>query len=95
MEPRHRVLQRRVDEVMHYMWDPIGVAAYPGARSEYESYVPQVLGLLLSGAGEAEIAKHLTGIESLQMGLAPMDSRAAEVAAVLIGYRDWVGQEPA
>ncbi len=77
------------------MWDPIGVAAYPEARNEYESYVPQVLGLLLSGAGQAEIAKHLTEIESRQMGLTPMDGRATEVAAVLIGYRDWVGQEPA
>ena len=31
-------LYRRVDEVLHYLWDPIGVAGIPEARDEYYGY---------------------------------------------------------
>lgn len=36
-------LERRVDEVLFYKWDPIGVNHYISARAEYRSYVPAVL----------------------------------------------------
>lgn len=36
-------LERRVDEVLFYKWDPIGVNSYVGARAEYRCYVPAVL----------------------------------------------------
>jgi hypothetical protein len=38
-------LRRRVDEVLYYIWDPIGVSDQPYARGEYEGYVPKVLQL--------------------------------------------------
>lgn len=39
-------LQRRVDEVLFYVWDPIGVSDEPFARGEYESYVPGIATLV-------------------------------------------------
>lgn len=44
-----RELSRRVDEVLYYIWDPIGVSEEPFARAEYESYVPKVLELVEKG----------------------------------------------
>ncbi len=38
----NRELKRRVDEVLYYVWDPIGVSDEPFARGEYHSYVPRV-----------------------------------------------------
>ena len=35
-------LYKRVDEVLHYLWDPIGVAEEPWARDEYYSYLPKM-----------------------------------------------------
>lgn len=35
-------LYSRVDEVIHYIWDPIGISSYPGARDEYYSYLPEI-----------------------------------------------------
>lgn len=32
-------LYRRVDEVLFYVWDPIGVANSPAARDEYYGYL--------------------------------------------------------
>ena len=35
-------LYRRIDEILHFNWDPTGVADVPETRSEYYSYLPQV-----------------------------------------------------
>ena len=50
MTTQDKELYRRCDEVLHYLWDPIGVKGCPGARDEYDSYVPQVFSLVLKGA---------------------------------------------
>jgi hypothetical protein len=39
-------VHHRVDELLHYIWDPIGIAASTGARDEYDSYVPTVVKML-------------------------------------------------
>jgi hypothetical protein len=39
-------LFKRVDEVLHYFWDPIGVKKVPQARDEYVGYVPKIFGLV-------------------------------------------------
>ena len=43
-------LLMRVDEVLHYLWDPIGVSDFPEARDEYTSYAGVVFSLLKRGA---------------------------------------------
>jgi len=40
LPPKENELRQRTDEVLHYLWDPIGVAGAPGARDEYWSYLP-------------------------------------------------------
>jgi hypothetical protein len=48
LPPEHQELYGRVGEVLHHFWDLIGVAGFPQARDEYDSYVPQVFSLLVS-----------------------------------------------
>ena len=62
-------ISRRVGEVMHDLWDPIGVSQEPYARDEYDAYVPVVTGMLMRGAGETEIASYLTRTSTETMGL--------------------------
>jgi hypothetical protein len=62
-------LHMRVNEVLHYIWDPIGVRGEPRARDEYDSYVPEVYSLLQSGAPVEQIAAHLDKIATERMGL--------------------------
>lgn len=45
LSPFERELYQRVDEVLHYVWDPIGVSDAPEARDEYFSYLPIVFGM--------------------------------------------------
>jgi hypothetical protein len=62
-------LHTRINEVLHYIWDPIGVRGEPNARDEYDAYVPQVYSLLQAGATAEQIAVRLDEIATERMGL--------------------------
>jgi hypothetical protein len=62
-------VHNRVDEILHYVWDPIGVAGTPEARDEYDSYVARAVGMLFEGAAAEEVARYLHSIETDEMGL--------------------------
>ncbi len=83
-----RVLQQRVDEILHWRWDPIGIAGTPQCRDEYSSYAPAVTRLLAEGATASEIATHLTKVATCSMEVAAADAQA--VAELLIEHRDWI-----
>jgi hypothetical protein len=84
-------VHHRVDEILHYIWDPIGVSGIAEARDEYDSYVPQLVRMLFNGKEEKEIARFLYSIESDRMGLTvgsrPSD-HTEEVAATLVHHYD-------
>jgi hypothetical protein len=77
---------RYCNEVLHYVWDPIGVAGHPQARDEYDSYVPGVVSLLFSNASASKIANHLTRIATESMGLSAARKRDLEIAELLIEW---------
>ena len=81
-------LYQRVDEVLHYIWDPIGVSGVPGARDEYYSYLPHVFDLLKQDADDIKIADYLGKVTSGSMGMETNRNRDLEVAEVLAGWRD-------
>jgi len=93
LPPKELELYERCDEVLHYIWDPIGVAGAPGARDEYESYLPKVFTLLRDGAGGNQIADYLLSIETDRMGLAPNRDGARKAAVVLLEWREWIAGE--
>ena len=86
LPPLDEELYRRTDEVIHYIWDPIGVSTCPSARDEYYSYLPEIFGLLKSSVDAERIAAHLTEIATKRMGLFENRKHDLEVAEVLL---DW------
>ena len=86
LTPFENDLYQHTDEVLHYVWDPIGIAGIPQARDEYNSYLPQVFSMLLEQKEEAEIVEYLIKVEDERMGLTPDPVKAAQVAALLT---DW------
>ncbi|MEM7263807.1 MAG: hypothetical protein AAF488_17600, partial [Planctomycetota bacterium] len=68
----------------------IGVRGVPGARDEYDSYLPQIFKQLLERAGREAIAEHLVQIEERSMGLTPSPEHAAEIAEILEQHREWI-----
>ena len=86
LNPQELALYRAVDEVLHYVWDPIGIAGIPRARDEYQGYVPQVFSLLRSRVAEAEIAAHLAEVASNRMGLSNTQQQSSKAASVLVRW---------
>lgn len=62
-------LYRRVDEILYYVWDPIGVAPNAVTRAEYQRYLPEVFAMLQEGADASEIATYLDSVVTERMGL--------------------------
>jgi len=88
LPPQEMKLYRQTDEILHYMWDPIGVAGIAQARDEYHSYLPQVFQLILNQKTKNEIADFLIDIEENRMGLSPNKKAALEIARILLSTRD-------
>jgi hypothetical protein len=90
LPPREAELYRRCDEVLHYVWDPIGVATAPGGRDEYHSYLPRVFALVRDNVKPEKIVEHLVNIEEESIGLPANPERARTTAEVLIEWREWI-----
>lgn len=85
-----QILKIRVDEVLHYKWDPICMKDEPAARDEYSSHVPIVMDLLLDDASRDQIAEYLAFIEKEYMEFGPNIALAQQVAEMLLDWRDWL-----
>ena len=82
---------RRTDEVLHYVWDPIGVSGFSTARDEYYSYLPTVFSMLKDGSSKSDISKYLKVIEEDRMGLDPYperDANRSKAVDLLFEYRN-------
>ena len=85
-------LERRVDEVLFYFWDPIGISPDPYARAEYKSYVVGVLGMVQNNKSTAEIAERLCEIQSVSMELSPDKERAIAAAELLVRHKEAIDE---
>jgi hypothetical protein len=85
-------LYRRVDKVLHYVWDPIGVSGIPEARDEYYAYLPDVMPLVQAEAGVGRIAAYLTEVETNRIGLAANKERAEGAAEIMVEWNDLLGR---
>lgn len=85
----YAAVHARVDEILHYVWDPIGIAGVSEARDEYNSYVPTVVRLLIEEKEEEKIAAFLHRIAAERMGLSESPATLAheqKVAVMLLRH---------
>jgi hypothetical protein len=80
-------LYRRVDEVLYYVWDPIGVAPDPVTRDEYAGYLPKVFSMLQEGADASPIAAYLDNVATERMGLNGNPEHSKRVAKLLLDWK--------
>lgn len=79
-------LIQRIDEVLYYVWDPIGVSDEPCARAEYSSYTMTILKYVLEN-DVTQIANQLSKIETDSMGLTSVIEHNLEVAQRLLDFK--------
>lgn len=89
MKQSEKQLYRATDEILYYLWDPIGVNDCPAARDEYQSYLPKTFKLLVSDAKDHEIAAYLNKVESSSMGLGANKPHALNIAKLLKEAREF------
>lgn len=85
-------LNQRIDEVLYYEWDPIGVSDEPCARAEYSSYTMTILKYVLN-EDLNQVANQLSKIETDSMGLTSNKERNLKIAQRLLDYKCAVEEE--
>lgn len=84
-------LEKRVDEVLFYFWDPIGVNHHIHARAEYRSYVSAVAAKL-ERSNEKELAKFLDSLVTSNMGFTAEEGLSQKAAELLFEHKRCVDQ---
>ena len=87
LSPDDQILLQRIDEVLHYVWDPLGIATLPEARDEYAECVQRVWPLVRDGAGPDRIAAELSAWVLGPLGLPDDEEHHRHVAEVLMDWR--------
>jgi len=83
LNPKENELYKRTDEVLFYIWDPIGISREPYARDEYWAYLPQVFQMLLNNKPKELIVEFLLSIVKDKIGLRPNKKHTKEVVEIL------------
>lgn len=81
-----RELELRIDEILYYVWDPIGRSDTAAARGEYSSYSGTILKYVLE-ENLTKITSQLNKIESSSMGLITNDAKNLKTAELLIDFK--------
>lgn len=81
-------LKQRVDEILFYVWDPLGFAPKTEHRTEYETYVPGILSMVEKDADAKALAKRLKEIVRTQMGRTGFAESSDKAGEMLVAWRD-------
>lgn len=81
-------LYKRIDEILFYKWDPIGVSDWDWSRDEYHSYLPHVYQLALENDSPQAIAEYLTKITTERIGVKANVEHDLKIATLIIEIKD-------
>ncbi len=91
LPPQQMELYKRIDEVLFYKWDPIGISDGDWPRDEYQSYLPQVFKLALENESPQPIANYLSVITTDNMGLSEVKSHDMAIAKLILEIKEGIG----
>jgi len=80
------LLYKKIDDILWFDWDPIGVSDI-APRDEYQSYVPEIFGLVKANADRQEIAKRLFKLETDNMGMGGTIEKCLVIADKILSAR--------
>jgi hypothetical protein len=85
---QEKELIKRINEVLFYVWDPVGVYTEPEARDEYDSYVPQVFSLLKQSNPSENLKKYLFDIAKKEIASEITEDNLKKVVELLINWKE-------
>lgn len=81
-------LYKRIDEVLFYQWDPIGISKSAWARDEYQVYLDVIFNLVLTNDSVTEVAEYLNTVSTQTMGLNSAGAHDSEIAEFLLELKE-------
>lgn len=87
MQFNNNGLEKRISEVLYYVWDPIGVSQEPFARGEYEGYVQEILRLVEKNNEINEITMHLQNIIEDRVEITANKKHCEDTAKLLLEHK--------
>ena len=81
------ILYKEINDILWTNWDPLEVNDI-APRDEYQSYVPELFGLLKSNADRNEIAKRLFKLETKNMGAESTVENCLTIADKILALRN-------
>ncbi|MGV6853422.1 MAG: hypothetical protein ACWA5R_14755 [bacterium] len=91
MLPNDSELYRRVYEVAHYLWDPIGISEHPEAYDEYNGYLTALFGRAKTEDVNA-IVEYMKWAETENMGLSFHKEQAEKAAKVMVAWKRYIDE---
>lgn len=91
LPPNELELYKRIDEILFYKWDPIGISDGDWARDEYQSYLPRVFAHAMESDSPETIAMYLGAVSTESMGLSEAPERDMEIAKMIIEIKESLG----
>ena len=85
--PKDKELYQRLDEVIQYIWDPIGISHHPEARDEYHSYLPEIYARVKIGDKE-KLAEYMKWVVTDQMGMVFDKMKAEQASEIMLNWKD-------
>jgi len=80
------VLYKRIDDVLWFDWDPIGVNDI-APRDEYQSYVPEIFSLVKAKVDRQVIADRLLKLETDNMGMSGTIENCLRIADKILAIQ--------
>lgn len=77
-------LYKRIDEILFYQWDPIGVSDSDWARDEYQSYLPRVFAYAMESDSSEVIENFLRIASTESMGLPATPEHDRKISELII-----------
>lgn len=91
LPPEQLEFYKRIDEVLFYKWDPIGISDGDWARDEYQSYLPKVFAYAMESKSPEPIAKYLGVVSTESMGLSPATEHDMKIAKMILEIKESLG----
>ena len=91
LPPEQIKLYNKIDEILFYEWDPIGISDGDLARDEYHSYLPRVFSLALQNEQPESIAEYLGTVTTESMGMSLTKEHDMNIAKKILEMKKSIG----
>ena len=86
MTKNEKEFYNRIDEILHYIWDPIDISGIPPARDTYKIDVATIYDMFMNKKPAEELVRTLTFMSNKRDGVKPSISRDEKVIKIISEY---------